>query len=221
MLNSIISSEGITLKVFFICSLASVILGLISAIMHRYKNNPSRSFSVTIALMPFIVQTVIMMVNGNLGAGIAVAGAFSLVRFRSVPGSARDICFVFLCCATGLATGTGFVVVAAILTLIVCLLSFLYFIFPFADQKNSARTLKITVSEDMDYENDFKGVFDKYTSSYSLKRIQTVNLGSLFRLQYDIVLKSGVKEMEFINDLRCCNGNLDIICGAPEGESGL
>lgn len=223
MLNSIISStaSSITIKTFLICSLASIILGLASAFLHRVKNQPSKSFTVTLALLPIMVQTVIMMVNGNLGAGIAVAGAFSLVRFRSAPGSARDILSIFFSMAIGLATGTGYIAVACILTLLVAILTIVYNCTSFGELPKRHRFLKITMPEDVNYETALNDVFDKYTDNRKLTKVKTSHMGSLFNLTYTVTLKENINEKEFIDALRCRNGNLDIVCTRETVDSQL
>ncbi len=223
MLNSIITatSAAVTPQSFLICTAVSVICGIAVALIHRFKNVSSKSFVITLALLPVIVQAVIMMVNGNLGAGIAVAGAFSLVRFRSAPGSAKDICSVFLAMAVGLATGTGFVAVAVILTAVVGILSVVFCATSFGETPARLKTLKITIPENLDYSGLFDDLFEKYTTAASLTKVKTANLGSMFQLTYEISLKDVRAEKEFIDELRCRNGNLDIICAKAANKTEL
>lgn len=223
MLNSIITSTqtSVSFPSFLICTAVSVILGIAVALFHKYKNTSSKSFIITLALLPVIVQVVIMMVNGNLGAGIAVAGAFSLVRFRSAPGSAKDICSVFLAMAIGLATGTGFVLIAVILTALVGILSIVFSSTSFGDTPKKLKTLKIVIPETLDYTQVFTDLFEKYTTSAELTKVKTTNLGSMFQLTYEIALKDEKLEKEFIDDLRCRNGNLDIVCSKVASNTEL
>ena len=213
MPNNIFSSileTNITANSFITCSVTSLISGFLLSLSHMFKNRSTKSFAVTIALLPLIVQVVIMLVNGNLGTGIAVAGAFSLVSFRSVPGSAREILGIFMAMAVGLASGVGFVGIAAILTVILVIMSLLYTALNFGDTAKNSRELKITIPESINYTDAFKDIFAEYTTMNQLKKVKTTNMGSLYQLTYSIKLKNPEKEMEFIDKLRCRNGNLEI-----------
>lgn len=219
MLNLFSSSTSISMGDFLICTAASLILGLIIALVFRYKNKASQSFLITLALLPAIVQLVIMLVNGNLGTGVAVMGAFGLVRFRSAPGNAKDICSIFLAMATGIATGTGYILIAALFTLIICAVNILYNLIPLLNSRVEERELKITIPENLDYAEIFDDLFKKYTEKSELIQVKTSNMGSLYKLSYSIVLKDSLKEKEFIDELRCRNGNLEISCGRPISET--
>ncbi len=208
-----IIAEKITLSSFCICSLVSIIAGLLIALTHAFKNKSSGSFLMTLALIPFIVQVIIMLVNGNIGTGVAVAGAFALIRFRSVPGSAREITAIFITMAVGLATGTGFIAVAIITTVVLCVLVLLYSLVKGINSCDEVRELKIVIPEDLNYNNVFDDLFLKYTKKAELVNVKTTNMGSLFKLHYKIVLKDLSLEKEMIDELRCRNGNLDIVCG--------
>ena len=214
MFESIIEN-GITTSSFLFCILASLILGAVIALSYTFRSQYSKNFVLTLALLPAIVQMVIMMVNGNIGVGVAVAGAFSLVRFRSVPGNAREIGSVFLSMAVGLATGMGFIWVAAVFTAIIVLLTFFYTLVGLGSTKSAERELKITIPENIDFTNLFDDVFKEYTSFNELVRVRTVNMGSLFQLVYRVRLRDVNKTKEFLDTLRCRNGNLDIICTLP------
>lgn len=210
MFNSIISGDT-SPKSFLICSAVSLVLGCILALAHSYKCRTTTSFSVTVALIPIIVQTIIMLVNGNLGTGIAVAGAFSLVRFRSVPGSAKEILFIFMSMTAGLATGVGYVGIAAIFTLAAILMSIIYEKLQFGSLQNKYKEMKITVPESLNYTDAFDDIFEKYTVKASLKSVKTTNMGSLYKLNYDLQFKSDVNIRDFIDELRTRNGNLEIM----------
>ncbi len=215
MLNKIFTSiigTTLTAQSFIICSAFSLILGFLLALTHIYKNRTTKSFTLTVAVLPLIVQVIIMLVNGNLGTGIAVAGAFSLVRFRSVPGNAREILSIFMAMAVGLATGVGYVGVAIIFTLLLILANFLYSHSGFGETGKNNREIKITVPEDLNYSTAFSEVFEKYTKQFDLKRVKTTNMGSLYRLTYSVVLRNINEEKEFLDALRTRNGNLEIIC---------
>lgn len=209
LFTSVLGTE-LTAKSFLLCSITSIISGLILALTHIYKNRTTKSFAVTVALLPLIVQVIIMLVNGNLGTGIAVAGAFSLVRFRSVPGSAKEILSIFMAMAAGLSTGVGYVGVALIFTLLLALLTLFYNVINFGDTARLTREIKITVPESLNYTEAFDDLFEEYTLFNQLKRVKTTNMGSLYQLIYSVKLKDGSKEREFIDKLRCRNGNLEI-----------
>ncbi len=207
------SSAGISFEEFALCTVASLLLGLGAAAVYMFRSNYSKSFVVTLALLPAIVQVVIMMVNGNVGTGLAVMGAFSLVRFRSVPGSAKEIGAIFLAMALGLSTGMGYIGVAAITLVFVGGAWVLLFATPFGNGDENDRELKITVPEDLDYTDMFDDILKKYTASSKLLQIKTTNMGSLFRVTYSIRLRDPKKERAMIDELRCRNGNLTISCG--------
>lgn len=163
-------------------------------------------------MLPAIVCVIIAMVNGSIGAGIAVAGTFSLVRFRSVPGTAKEICAIFLAMATGLATGMGYIGLAAVFTVILALVIALTSRMDLGTKKNSDRykSFRIMIPEDLDYTGVFEDVFDEYASSCELVNVKTTNMGSMFRLTYDVILRDPSREKELIDKLRCRNGNLEI-----------
>lgn len=198
---------------FLWCCLASLVLGCAVAMVYMFKHTYSKNFVVTLALLPLIVQMVITLVNGNLGAGIAVMGVFNLVRFRSIPGSAKDIGSVFFAMAIGLATGMGFLWLAAAFTVIVGVANVVYVLSPFGKKKEPGKSLKITIPEDLDYTGIFDDVFERYTDASELVEVQTTNMGSLFLLEYEIHLKESGCEKQMIDELRSRNGNLKITCG--------
>ncbi len=211
------SAEGTTIGEFILYTFISLALGAAIATVFRYKNKVSKGFSITLAMLPAIVQVVIMLVNGNLGTGVAVMGAFSLVRFRSVPGNARDICSIFLAMAVGLAMGTGYALIAVIFTAILCAANLVFSCLPIG-KKDGEKQLIITIPEFLDYSGVFSDLFDKYTSGFELIHVKTTNMGSLFKLTYSITLKNGASEKAFIDDLRCRNGNLEISLGRPVSQ---
>lgn len=219
MLDSILSASTTTTAAaigtgeLLLCTLASLLLGLGVALCYMFRNTYNKSFVVTLALMPVIVQTVILLVNGNLGTGIAVMGAFSLVRFRSVPGSAREIGSIFLAMAIGLATGTGYLAFAVVFLALVGLMTVVLYSTKFAEPKKIRRELKITLPEDRDYNGIFDDLFQKYTRGAELVQVKTSNMGSLYELRYHVTLDCAVVEKEFMDALRCRNGNLSISFG--------
>lgn len=202
----------ISIPDFLLCIGCSLFIGLLLAFGYMYRSRYTKSFVVTLALLPAVVCVVIMMVNGNVGTGVAVAGAFSLVRFRSVPGTAKEISMLFLAMGAGLIAGMGYLGFAILFTVIMCVICVLYNHLDFGAQKNAAiyKTLNITIPEDLDYTNVFEEVLSAYTTSCELVRVKTTNMGSMFRLTYNLRLKDAANEKEMIDKLRCRNGNLEI-----------
>ena len=206
-------STTVNWQAIILCTLSSLILGAAAAAIYCYKNTYTKSFVVTLALLPAMVQIVIMLVNGNLGAGVAVMGAFSLVRFRSVPGSAREIGSLFFAMALGLATGMGYLGYAVLFLLLIGIANILLYGTSFAAPKLIDRELKITIPESLDYEGVFDDLFDKYTTRHELLHVKTSNMGSLYELCYLVRLKDTGINKNFLDEIRCRNGNLNITCG--------
>ncbi len=214
------SVSAITPLSFLLCLGTALVLGAVLALLYRLTNRSTPSFAVTLALLPAVVCVVILMVNGNLGAGVAVAGAFSLVRFRSAPGTAREIGAIFLAMATGLAAGMGYLAYAALFTVVIGAVQLLYERIAHAGATRTCdKLLRITIPEDLDYGGVFEDLFETYTTAHRLTRVKTTHLGSLFRLTYAVTLRDASKEKEFIDALRCRNGNLEISCSLPETET--
>ena len=203
---------------FLLCLGCSLVLGLILAFAYMYRSRYTKSFVVTLALLPGVVCVVIMLVNGNVGTGVAVAGAFSLVRFRSVPGTAKEICMLFLAMGTGLIAGMGYLGFAAVFTLVMCGMFVLYNRLDFGTKKNAAvfKTLTITIPEDLDYSGVFDDIFAEFTRSHELVRVKTTNMGSMFKLTYNAELTDAAQEKTMIDRLRCRNGNLEIVVSQQE-----
>lgn len=208
----------ITVSDFLLCVGCALVIGVILAFSHMYHSRYTKSFVLTLALLPAVVCVVIMMVNGNVGAGVAVAGAFSLVRFRSVPGTAKEITMLFLAMGAGLIAGMGYLGFALLFTVIMCGFSILYNHLDFGSKKNAAiyKTLHITIPEDLDYTGVFEEILSAYTTSCELVRVKTTNMGSMFRLTYDLTLRDAALEKEMIDKLRCRNGNLEITVSKQE-----
>lgn len=214
-------SGGIRPELFLLCTAVALMLGFGLAAVHSYKNRTTRNFLLTLALLPMIVQVVIMLVNGNLGTGVAVMGAFSLVRFRSAPGNSREISSIFLAMAIGLAAGMGYLTVACLLFVLAGAVILLMERMSFGGMDRE-KELKITIPEDLDYNGIFDDLFQRYTRRAVLQRVRTVNMGSLYELQYQIELIDERSEKEFLDQLRCRNGNLTLICGrAASGREEL
>lgn len=205
-----VTSTSLTVSTMAICLCTALLCGIIIAIMYKMSTSTTRSFMTTICILPSIVMSVIMLVNGNLGIGVAVAGSFSLVRFRSLPGKANDIAVIFLAMACGLAAGVGYIYFALVMAVVISLFNMLMNHASFFDTQRKYRNLKITIPEDLDYANTFDDILKKYTSRYHLNGVKTVNLGTMYLLNYEITLKDVDAEKQMIDELRCRNGNLTI-----------
>ena len=203
-------SSSISMESILICTLVSIVLGLIIALTHKITSKYSKNFLLTISILPVLVQVVIIMVNGNLGTSLAVAGTFSLVRFRSTPGTSKEILSVFFAMAVGLATGMGQVVLASIITVLVSLVIILFCKTKLFEMDKSEKILKIVVPENLNYTNLFDETFENFTKKANLEKVKTTNMGSLFELSYRVVTKSNINEKEFIDALRVKNGNLKV-----------
>lgn len=211
-------TQIISVKNFLLCLGVSLLLGLIMAFAYMWRNDHTKSFLLTLALLPAVVCVVIMMVNGNIGAGVAVAGAFSLVRFRSAPGSAKEIVTIFLAMGAGLISGMGYLGFAVLFTVIMCAMFVLYNFITSGSTKigSLAKTLKITIPEDLDYTGVFDDIFAEYTKKSELVKIKTTNMGSMFRLTYNVTLRDASKEKQMIDKIRERNGNLEIMLSKQE-----
>lgn len=203
---------------FLICVVSALATGLILAFAYMYCTRYTKSFVATLALLPAVVCVVIMMVNGNVGAGVAVAGAFSLVRFRSMHGSAKEIGAIFLAMGTRLIVGMGYIGYGFLCAVVFGLVSVLYSRLDFGGKKNSAlyKTLHITIPEDLDYQDVFEPIIKEYACECELTNVKTTNMGSLFKLTYNIKLIGSGKEKEMINKLSCRNENLEISVSKQE-----
>ena len=203
---------------FLLCLGASLVIGILMAFAYMYRTRYTKSFVVTLALLPAVVCVVIMMVNGNVGTGVAVAGAFSLVRFRSVPGTAKEICTLFLAMGAGLIAGMGYLGFALLFTAVMCVMFVLYNRLDFGTKKNAAtfKTFTITIPEDLDYSGIFDDIFSEFTTSHDLVRVKSTNMGSMFKLTYNVMLRDVTREKEMIDKIRCRNGNLEIAVSKQE-----
>ncbi|MBQ4317408.1 MAG: DUF4956 domain-containing protein [Clostridia bacterium] len=207
LFSTVIETE-MTAKAFLICLTASFLCGLIIAFSVSLKSNPTKSFIISLVVLPMIVFTVITTVNGNIGTGVAVMGAFSLVRFRSVPGKAKDIAAIFLAMTSGLACSGGYIATALLFTVIVCVVLCVLSVIPLGNDK--LMELQITIPESLHFKDAFEDIFSKYTKKHKLIRAKTSNMGSLYKLYYKIELIDTNKMQNFIDELRCRNGNLEI-----------
>ncbi|MBR3251876.1 MAG: DUF4956 domain-containing protein [Erysipelotrichaceae bacterium] len=217
-MESILSSiftGSLTLGQFLLAIGASMILGFIAALVFMFRNTYTKSFITALVLIPAIETVVIMLVNDNLGVGLSVAGSFALIRFRSVKGNAKELAAVFLAMTIGIICGTGYIVIAAIFTMLLCLVMFLLTLTGFGKSSENDRYLKITIPESLNYDEVFEGVLDKYCSAWELESIKTLTLGSLFRIEYKITMKDAGQTKKMIDELRTRNGNLEIMCSKP------
>ncbi len=224
LFNSIFETNEQTIGVgsFLLCILFGLIVGAMYYFAYTFKNKVTTSFKTSVALLPVVVCVVIMMVNGNIGIGVAIAGAFSLVRFRSAQGNAKEIVVIFMTMCSGLILGVGYLAYATLFTLIMCLLILgSNIISKKVNNRNQNRVLKVTIPEDLDYEDVFADIFNNYFEEVELKKVKTTNMGSLFRLTYDIKLKKDKSEKELIDELRIKNGNLEIMILKDELENTL
>ena len=215
MITSILNNmEGsLTIQNALLCAFVSLALGFVIALIYGLQGAGSKNFMVTLVMLPVLVQMVIMLVNGNLGTSVAVLGAFSLVRFRSVPGTSKEMAVIFFAMAVGLATGTGFLGFAAVMTLVVGMVLLALEKSRFGEWKQERKDLRITIAEHLDYTEIFDDIFQKYTSACCLQKVKTTYLGSMYELDYHITLKDVRQEKEMLDEIRCRNGNLTVICG--------
>ena len=215
LLESVLGGVSATLDVrsFLICLGGSALCGVLLAGIHAYRNRTSSNFLMTLILLPMLVQTVIMVVNGNLGTGVAVAGAFSLVRFRSLPGNSREITSVFAAMAAGLANGMGYLGLSLLLTVIFGLVSIVLEVVFTARDRSAEKDLRITIPESLDYYHVFDDIFRRYLKRAELVRVRTTNMGSLYELEYAVTEADEEREKEMIDAIRVRNGNLNIVCG--------
>ena len=215
LFDSIIVGGDISVGTYLFCLLAAGVCGVVTALAASFRNHASKSFLSSLILLPMIVCTVIAMVNGNVGTGIAVMGAFSLIRFRSVPGKARDIVVIFLAMTAGLACAGCYVAIALLFTVLVCLGMIVVSIIPMGAERSM--DLHITIPESLRYVNEFDEVFVKYLKNHRLVQAKTTNMGSLYKLHYRVEMKDAKQGQEFIDELRCRNGNLEISLSEVRG----
>lgn len=210
MLESIFNSNDLNITSLLICSGVSLVLGIVISLCHKYTSRYSKNFLITLAVIPILIQSIIFMTNGNLGTSVAIVGAFSLVRFRSLPGTSKEIMSIFFAMTVGLAMGMGEIAYALIITVIVSLFIIILSKSGFAKQSENNKILKVVLPEDMDYETVFDKVFNEYLTSYKIENVKTINMGSLFELTYIINEKNNISEKEFIDNIRQKNGNLKV-----------
>lgn len=217
MFNTIFDSTaaGLDITTALICAGAALLLGVAIAITHMKTSQTTKGFLITLATLPLLVMAVMIMINGNLGTSIAILGAFSLIRFRSIQGDAKELLSVFFAMMVGLALGMGHVLFAVVIT-VISIIAILFFSFTnFLEPNKKKRVLKIVIPEDMDHEEVFSDIFKKYTTKADLVRMKTMNMGSLYKLTYDVTLRSGIKEKDFLDEIRVKNCNLKVLLSHP------
>ncbi len=202
----------LTVGQFLLAIASSILLGLVLALVYMYRNTYTKSFISALVLIPAIETVVIMLVNDNIGVGLSVAGSFALIRFRSVKGNAKELAAVFLAMTIGIICGSGFIVLAGIFTLLLCLAMLALELLDFGKMSENERYLKITIPESLNYDEVFEGILKKYTSRHELVSLKTLTLGSLFRVEYVITMKDPKQLKKMIDELRTRNGNLEIMC---------
>ena len=214
MVTSILQN-GMTTQTLLICVGVALMMGLLISVVYMLSGTYTKSYVVSLVVLSVIVQTVIMLVNGNLGVGIAVMGAFNLVRFRSIPGNSREITGIFFAMIIGLATGMGYIFYAVLIGVIVSIFMVIMGKTKFGEDQRGKKILRILIPDDLDYTTVFDEVLDQYTSFCQLEQVRTTNLGSMFDIYYTVILKDLKDEKKFLDDLRCRNGNLSITLSRP------
>lgn len=217
MFNTIFdtTSTGLDITTGLISAGVALLLGIVIAITHMKTTQTTKGFLITLATLPVLVMAVMIMINGNLGTSIAILGAFSLIRFRSIQGQAKELLSVFFAMAIGLACGMGHVLFATVITIIGVVAIFFLSYTHFLEPNKNQRVLKIVIPEDMDYEEVFDETFQKFTKKSELVRMKTMNMGSLYKLTYNVTIKNGIKEKEFLDEIRTKNCNLKVLLSHP------
>lgn len=217
---SITDNQGL-----IICLAFALAFGVVTALVYAWKNRYSKSMFISLMVLPIAITAVLTLINGNLGGGvgvgIAIAGAFGLLRFRSVPGTAQDITYVFISLVAGVAASTGEIGYGAIAVGSTLVIMIAFKFIPLKKTKSNFRTVKITMPESLDYSDAFDDVFKKYASQCDLVKSKTTNMGSTFELTYELVLKNAAEEKVFLDELRIRNGNLPISCSSLSAKEEL
>lgn len=218
MLESIFYAEEATISLqnCFISMAVAIVLGVVISAIHKATTKTTPNFLLTVAILPILVEAVIMLVNGNLGTSLAVAGAFSLVRFRSMPGNSKEIITVFWAMATGLALGMGYILFAVVITLVVAVLMILFNKVLSRVEDKGSRKLKVVIPENLDYNEIFNDLFEKYTDKVELKKVKTTNMGSMFEVTYVVTPKKDINEKEFLDEIRVRNANMLVMLEREE-----
>jgi hypothetical protein len=221
MLDSLTSASAgdITFASYLLCVGCALLCGLIVACASSLRTGAGKSLFLSETLLPPIVATVIIIVNGSIGTGIAVAGAFSLIRFRSAPGKARDMAALFLSMAAGIVCASGYLGIALLFTVAVSAVILLFSYIRFGAELDM--DLRITVPESLGFADAFTDIFSRYTSSWRLVTVKTSNMGSMYRLQYRVRLRDRASTQAFIDEIRTRNANLEVsLSESSEREDG-
>lgn len=206
----------------FFYAVAAGVLGLVISLTYMKTGKVSKNFARTLIILPILVCVVMTMVNGNLGTSVAIVGAFGLIRFRSLQGSSRDIAFIFFAMTAGLTCSMGYLIFAAVVAVLVCVILFLLQFSHYGEGKSEEKDLRITIPESLDYTNIFQDIFTEFTKECKMLQVKTTNLGSLYEIRYHTTLKNSAQEKEFLDAIRCRNGNLTVILGRTDmGEEEL
>lgn len=218
MLNSILSSAVAEISVTnaIICIVSAIVLGVIISLVHKFTTKTTSNFLITLGILPLLISVVIFLINGNLGTSLAVAGAFSLIRFRSMPGNSKEILSVFWAMAIGLAVGMGYIFYAGLITIVVAIFAIIYSkIMNNKNEKNN-RKLKIVIPENLDYEDVFSDLLEKYTNKYEIQKVKTTNMGSMYEINYLVNLKNDINVKKFMDEIRIRNGNMLVMLERAE-----
>lgn len=221
MFQTILRQQQPTAFSFFLCLLIAFVCGVAIAITYMNTGTFTKNFVQTLVVMPILVSVVMIMINGSLGTSVAILGAFGLVRFRSMQGSSREISYIFFVMAVGLSTGTGYIFFTILYVILLCALLYGMYYLKFGEKQTVEKELRITIPENLDYMGIFDDIFQKYTSSNQLIRVKTTNLGSMYELCYFVTINNPLNEKEMIDEIRCKNGNLNIVCGYREQKDEL
>lgn len=226
MLDTILTSttgESLTLTNTLIILVVSIILGLIISISYMKTSKEevvTSGFAITLIMLPAIISIIILLVGNNVARAFSLAGAFSIIRFRSEPKDPKDISYIFFTLAVGLSAGMGYILYAILFTIILCLIMFVLKFINYAEPDKSCLELRIIIPENLNYENVFDDVLKKYTSSWKFKKVKTKEFGSLFEITYIVVMKNE-NQKKFIDEIRCRNGNLGVILSVPQEKNNL